>query len=335
MLARAGFDRLTPRATLLLAVACNIPDCDVVTALRGPVGYLQHHREYTHTLLLSPVMALVAIAVTLLLGRIGFGPRWMPIFSKDRRPLRWIPAFFLAWLGVLSHLLFDWTNMYGIRMLLPLSGEWLRLDTVNVIDLWIWAIFFFALVAPWLSKLVSSEIGAKSGRGQGMAIVALCALCAYEYGRFLAHDRALQILNARLYQGVAASRFAAFPNGYNPLAWRGLVETKEFVSFHEINLLLPDFDPNGGEIYYRADPHPAFAPAMQTEAFQVFRNFSQFPFWRVRTVPGESGKYRVEGIDLRFGTPAQPAFVASAVVDAQGRVEQSDFRFGVSPIPVR
>jgi hypothetical protein len=33
-------------------------------------------------------------------------------------------------------------------------------------------------------------------------------------------------------------------------------------------------------------------------------------------------------MDLRFGSPAAPAFVATAVVDANGRVIESSFEFG-------
>jgi hypothetical protein len=37
----------------------------------------------------------------------------------------------------------------------------------------------------------------------------------------------------------------------------------------------------------------------------------------------------VQLIDLRFGTPEQPGFVATAILDASGMVRESKFGFGL------
>jgi hypothetical protein len=37
---------------------------------------------------------------------------------------------------------------------------------------------------------------------------------------------------------------------------------------------------------------------------------------------------RVRLYDLRFGTPQDPGFVATATIDAQGRAGESSFTFG-------
>ena len=62
--------------------------------------------------------------------------------------------------------------------------------------------------------------------------------------------------------------------------------------------------------------------------FTDFLQFSQFPYWTVTPVPEPPNSRRVEAMDLRFGTPSAPAFVASAVVDGAGRVVESGFEFG-------
>ena len=49
VLARAGLDRFTPRATLICVVAANIPDIDIVTA-SSPINYLNYHRHLTHAI---------------------------------------------------------------------------------------------------------------------------------------------------------------------------------------------------------------------------------------------------------------------------------------------
>ena len=81
--------------------------------------------------------------------------------SGDRVAIFRCWACFFRWLGVLSHLVLDWTNVYGIRLLLPFSSRWLRLDQTDVVDPWILAILLLAVAAPALARMVSAEIGSK------------------------------------------------------------------------------------------------------------------------------------------------------------------------------
>ena len=68
-------------------------------------------------------------------------------------------SYLAAMIGVLSHLLLDWTNAYGIPLALPFSTHRFRLDINNIVDVWILAILLIAVIATALSRLVSSEIG--------------------------------------------------------------------------------------------------------------------------------------------------------------------------------
>ena len=60
---------------------------------------------------------------------------------------------------VISHLLLDWTNAYGIPLALPFSTHRYRLDINNIVDVWILAILLIPVIATALSRLVSTEIG--------------------------------------------------------------------------------------------------------------------------------------------------------------------------------
>ncbi len=316
MLSRAGLNRMVPRATLLLALAANAPDLDVVSWLGGPLAYLRYHRWWTHAWVLAPMLAILPAVLVWLMER--------------RRPV-----FFRLWLvslaGVASHLLLDWTNVYGIRMLLPFSSDWLRLDIVNVVDLWIWAILLLGIAAPFLSRLVSSEIGARTSPGRGWAWFVLVLFAGFEYGRFLAHQRAVAALDSRVYAGAPPLRVAAFPGPANPFQWRGLVETDSSFLLFDVNLL-SDFDPTRGVSFYKAEPGPAVAAAQDTEPFRVFLNFSPFTLWRTTTGGGQEELTLVRAFDLRFGDPAEPGFVASAEIGPDLRVRDARFGFGkISP----
>jgi inner membrane protein len=315
-LSRIGLGRWSPLGTPVVLVAANIPDIDIVSSAGGTLSYLEYHRHLTHSLLLMPVMALAAVAVVRLVGR---------------KPVRWAWAFFAALVAVASHLALDWTNVYGIRLLLPFSSEWLRADTTSVVDLWIWAVLAIGIAGPFLAKLVGSEISSTSKKerhhGRGFAWFALIVVLLYDCGRGVLHARATGSLAARMYEGTVPLHVAAMPDPVNPLKWRGIVETPGAYVIQELNLTM-DPEHVRGNVFHKPDAEPAIDVARRTAAFQGFLRFSQFPLWRVTPYPAlEDGKL-VEVFDLRFGSPLAPGFVARAVVDARLQVVESSFQFG-------
>jgi inner membrane protein len=236
-------------------------------------------------------------------------------------------AYVLSMIGVASHLLLDWTNSYGVRFLLPFSAQWFRLDLNNIIDLWIWGVLLTACVGPLLGRLVSSEIGARSGSGRGLAIFAMAFFVVYDFGRYLAHQRAVDTLNSRIYpdqsqQAAAPNRVAAFPVSLgNPFEWSGWVERGERVMHFSMNLLT-EFDPTATDrTVYEPEPGPILEAARQTYAVRKFLDFAQFPLWQVIPVPDPDGAHRVAVRDWRF------PFTAGATVDKNNRVIESGFHF--------
>ncbi len=169
MLSHAGLNRFYPRATLVLVLSANIPDIDFVAIVGGPLYYFEQHRGITHSVAAAPVMALLAVLITCAIARSMQG---------------WLVAWALALIGVASHLLLDWTNVYGIRLLYPFSSQWFHLDLINLFDLLVWAVLLLAWIGPLMGKLVSGEIGAKPGTGRGLAIFALSFFLIYDFGRF-------------------------------------------------------------------------------------------------------------------------------------------------------
>jgi inner membrane protein len=309
LLSRAGLNRLYPRATLVLIVSANIPDIDILAIARGPLYYFEQHRGLTHSLAALPVMALLSALVGCAFGRTMRG---------------WLAAWGIAIIGVASHLLLDWTNIYGIRLLFPFSSQWFHLDLINLFDLLIWAVLLLGWLGPMMGKLVSSEIGAKSGTGRGMAIFALSFFLIYDFGRFLTHQRAIEILSSRLYHDGPPTRVADFPTaGINPLEWQGWIERPEFVMRFLVNVR-QEFDPQAGSIIYKPAPSPAIDAARQAHPFQVFLQFAQYPLWSVSAVDSPEGAHDVAVTDWRF------PFGASALVDSSNRVISSSFHYGAN-----
>ena len=315
-LSRIGLGRWSPRGTAIILVAANIPDIDFVSMAGGPLNYLHYHRGLTHAVAAMPVMALAAAGLVRLVGR---------------KPIAWRGAFFAALLAVASHLALDWTNVYGIRLLLPFSSEWLHLDTTGVVDLWIWAVCLLGLVGPFLARLVGSEISSGTVRtrhhGRGWAWFALGFILLYNCARGVLHSRVVAGLESHLYQEATPVRALALPDAVNPLRWRGLVETSDSWVVQDVNLAT---DPGTSRAVYfhKPDPDPALDAARQSAVFQQFLRFSQVPLWRDSPYAGRENSRLVEVFDLRFGTPLAPGFMVRAVVDSRMQVVESRFQFG-------
>jgi inner membrane protein len=311
-LSRAGLNRLTTQATAILLLAANAPDIDVCSAAGGSLAYLHYHRHLTHSLLMAPVMALLPLLIVRL---------------ATRKPIAWTSGYLVSLLGVASHLALDLTNMYGIRLLLPFSARWLRLDLNSIVDPWIWTALLLAVIAPALSRLVAGEIGAPNRPGRTAAVLALAFVLLYDGARAVIHQRALAILDSRIYLGAAPLRIAAFPDMFNPFAWQGLVEGSRFYARFDLNVGKP-FDPTTGPFFYRAEDSPALRRAAETEAFQVFQGWAQYPIWTVTPISDPPNGVRVQLSDMRFGTPRSGGFRTVAILDSQQRVVRSWFSFG-------
>lgn len=313
MLSRAGLGKFAPHGTAILLLAANAPDIDVISALSGSVAYLEHHRGWTHSLAAIPLMALLPVLVVRLFAR---------------RRFAWKRAFLVSVVGAASHPMLDWTNVYGVRLLLPFSDAWVRADFFHVVELWIWAALLVGVAAPALARLVSMEIGAKPGSGRGTAIAVLGFLLVFGAGKYLLHQRAVAVLDARLYENEVPLRVVAIPSPVNPFRWVGLVEGRTFYKVNPDLHLRRPFDPTAGRTFYKPEPGPEVERARETETFRAFLSFSQFPLWRVTPVAEPEGGRMVEAMDLRFGAPPQPRFVATAILDDSLHIQEASFRFG-------
>ena len=311
-LSRSGLGKYSPRAGLLLIIAANIPDIDMVSMIQGQLRGLEIHRGYTHSLIGLPVMAALAVALTALIAR---------------RKLPWRIAWLLACAGIGSHLLLDWSMSYGIRLFLPFSSRWLHLDLFSLTDWVMLAVLLLALTAALLNRLVSDEIGSRRGSGRGFALAALALFVAYGGFRELLHQRALSQLQSRVYPDLGAPlQLAALPNSLNPFSWRGIVQGEHAYRLYTVPAL-GQFDPSGGATLYQSPWSPALKAASDTPQFRYVLYFSRFPYWQEDIIPNEQQLQLVTVTDLRYGLPGQSFVTIRALVDSQNRVHD----IGIGP----
>lgn len=312
-LSRAGLNRFAPDATPILLIAANAPDVDVISVFfGGPAVLLHWHRNFTHSLVFSPLMAVASVLL---------------IRAFTRKNEHWLGAIVISWLAVLSHLLLDLTNDYGIRLFEPFSAEWLHWDITYVVDPILWAVLLLALFLPLLGRLLSSEMGQhrREYPPRGWAIFALAFFLLYDCGRAVLHARAVATLDARMYAGEAPIRVAAFPTLFNPLIWDGIAETAGRDSLYHFNLL-DEFDTETPIYFHRASPGDALPALKRNHDFAALIEFAQYPLWRVINDEYNS---RYSLTDLRFGDPISQTMSCSArLVGNQATAdERCDFSF--------
>jgi inner membrane protein len=213
-LARTGFNRRAAYATFTMAVAAEFPDIDTLWSLRGPVEGFQHHRGITHTFLGLPIEAALIVAAVYGLHRwrvaraAKTAARLPPDASRPAKPLtlapvRWGVLYGLALLALLTHLLLDYTNNYGLRPFFPFDDRWYAASIVFIVDPAILALLLIGLVAPALFALIGSEVGAKRPlfRGRGWATAAIIGVLGLWMLRSVEHGRAMDLAMA---QSIAA-----------------------------------------------------------------------------------------------------------------------------------
>jgi inner membrane protein len=294
----------------LLVLSANAPDIDVLGLIGGPLKYFETHRGYTHSLVGLPFMALLTVIV-------------VAVVFRQRLP--WGKAWLLCVLGVASHLLIDWTNDYGLRVLLPFSSRWFALDINSLYDGAIWAALIFAALWPLLERLVNGEIGMRGPAGRGVAVFALTFFLLYDCGRAMMHGRAIAQLQSVLYDGTVPVRTSTLPNPFNPFRWKGVVETERSFQVLPVDVF-GSLESRTALIFYKARITQGLQLAAQTEPFRYFLYFARFPVWSEdRDSVAGAPVTRVELMDLRFGLPGSSAFRCTAIEDPQGRVLESKF----------
>ncbi|MFN2531242.1 MAG: metal-dependent hydrolase [Pyrinomonadaceae bacterium] len=144
--AKAGLEKLSPGATAVCLLAANAPDADIVVLLFGDRwAFLQHHRGLSHSIIGTACLALILPLVFYLFDKTIAYMRSRPATVKLRQLL--IVSIVVS----ATHPLLDWTNNYGIQLLLPWSSRWFYGDLVFIVDPLIWILFggaAFLLTSP-------------------------------------------------------------------------------------------------------------------------------------------------------------------------------------------
>ena len=226
VLARTGLNRRAASMTAAMTLAAEFPDIDTLWSLGGPLTGFEHHRGITHTFLAVPLEAALITAAFFLYHRLR--PR------KTKTPPNWPWLFCGCLIALLSHLLLDWTNNYGLRPFFPFNPHWYAGSFVFIIEPALLAILILALLGPWLGGLIGGEIGAQKPpfRGRPSAIAACCAIAALYVFRFNQHSIALNLAQTNTPE---ATRVYASPHPLDPFTWSTVADTPQAYQLATLN----------------------------------------------------------------------------------------------------
>ena len=305
-LARAGFNRRTAYATVAMTIAAELPDLDSLWAVDGPIAAFQHHRGWTHTFLGLPIEAAAFVGSIYLFHRWTTRRRATPPSSRATAapPLRWGLLFLFTLVALLSHLMLDWTNNYGLRPFFPFNPKWYSGSIVFIFEPVLFTMLLVALIAPSLFGLIGSEVGARRQpfRGRGWAIAALVGMVALWGWRAQEKSKALQLVAAEDL-GAEQLRLGISPYPITPFQWHVIVETPMSYRLAVVDTLTDSVSADSSNTFYKPPTTIATLIAKQTWLGEAYLDWSQFPL--VTEVarssdPDDAGLTTVTFRDLRF-----------------------------------
>jgi inner membrane protein len=338
VLARAGLNRKAAYATLAMTLAAEAPDIDTLWGLGGPVVGFEHHRGITHTFLGIPFEAAILVAGFWLFHRwrTSTRPTAKPPAAPPIAPVRWGVLYLLCLIALLSHILLDWTNNYGVRPFFPFNPRWYAGGFVFIFEPVMFLLLLLALVAPLLFGLINSEIGARKQpfRGRGWATFALLAIVGLWYWRWWERTSALHLATA----AVPGIRAFASPYPADPFRWAVVVETPDAFHLLATNTLRNTVDESPDrDILYKPPTTLATLAAKRSLLGRVYLDWSMYPLVE-QTGIDPDGTATVTFRDLRFlyGTflsggdlrrpdpsgPDRPPLTGTVLVDSDRRITE-------------
>lgn len=286
-LGEAGLKRRTRFGMLTLTLAANLPDIDAGVFFT-PFPHVAFRRGWTHGV---PAQILLPVALTLVMvawnrRRPGQG---------DEPPARagWLLA--LSYLGVLSHVGLDYLNNYGVRLLMPWSGQWFYGDTLFIVDPWL----YLALGGGWwLARKQGRAAPARLGLGVAAVYVAVMVGLAQS-------SRASVLEQWRAAAGREPRALMVGPVFLDPFHKQVIVDRGDSYDTGRFSWLSGALDLTG-RVSTLAMDDPDVVAARADPDVRGILAWSRFPHFELED--GAEGR-RVVVTDLRFGR-----FVAAGAV---------------------
>lgn len=283
LMARAGLDRrgTLPLAGATLMLAANAPDIDIFVMFLGNYAGLAFRRGWTH----GPIaLVLLPFLLTGLVLAFDRHVRRRGANGAAKSPVEALPTLLIALVGTVSHPLLDWLNTYGIRLLMPFSGEWFHGDAVFIIDPWLWLVLAAALI-PWRRTLRRVRLFGALAVAYVLVMI-LASRVAEPLAHFAAQAAGIKEVEEVMYQPAPAqphrgSLIVATSTAYHRGTFEWLPGDGDRITFAPSPIVRGDWGA------------PAVIEALRERNVRDYLTWSRFPFVRTDSGPG--------GVIVSFG----------------------------------
>ncbi len=266
-----------PRQAMLIGVAAGIaPDLDIIASpFVSEVEAFVKHRSATHSLLLTPIAALLLAPALRRLGR-GIG-----LTSNE-----W---FRILLLGFVTHILLDLCTSYGTQIFWPLSRHPHAFSTVFIID----PFYSLTLVTGlWLSLRASDTAVRRRA-----VVIALAVSTAYlgigGLFKIQARESMLEALASRNFSYTA---FTVQNTAFNILLWQSIAVGEEGIATGFCR-----FPCHAEDIEFEVQPPNVHRKSVESwmPQFMELRQLAHFSKGLYQIVEEEE---LIVLVDLRFGS---------------------------------
>jgi inner membrane protein len=262
-MSRAGLHKRTALATSTLVIANNLPDIDVGVFATNTLA-MSFRRGWTHGVLAQATLPLALTGAMLLYDR----------YRTKKSPddvVRPAQILLMSYVGVLLHVFMDFTNSYGVRLLMPFSERWFYGDALYIVDPWL---YLTLGLGWWLAR--SNPRPARIG----VTVAAIYVVAMLGSNVVARREVAAGLQRAGQ---PATTRFMVTPVVINPFHREVVIDMGD--RYEKGNLWfdpMPHFRPAGFGVEKGFDD-PRAQQALQTPLARAYLRWSRFPF--VQTSP--------------------------------------------------
>ncbi len=268
---KAGLARRTTLGMSTLIIANNLPDLDVAVFATNTLA-MSFRRGWTHG-----VFAQVTLPIALTGAMLAYDRLVLQKRAAAPPPAIASELLLLSYVGVLLHVFMDLMNSYGVRLLMPFTGQWFYGDALFIVDPWL----YLALGLGWWGSRRREAKGRANPSGPARLGVALSAL--YVVAMLASNLVARATVRDGLQRAgrPADTRFMVTPVAVDPFSREVVVDVGDrYEKGHLWFEPRPHFRPAGFGMPKGLDD-PDAQQALQSPRAQAFLRWSRFPFVQV------------------------------------------------------
>ncbi|MCC5911760.1 MAG: metal-dependent hydrolase [Clostridiaceae bacterium] len=255
---------LSSAACLAAILGSVSPDFDIIARIKGDYVYLHHHRVESHSI----------PGLVILSGLITAG---LSLFYND---FSFYQVFLWAFIGGLSHTLFDLFNSYGVALLYPFNRKKYSLSLLMIYDP-----VFMTL------SLYSTFFGRKSiVQYYIMATIALFYLTYRYIDRKRLGIKLMQVYKKK----YIVKKINVMPSDFNLMKWDYIIDTDSHYIVGEMNSLTSKVNAIKSLEKVMA---PIIEKSLKNQLGMYFENFT--PIFHVDLIQ-EKERFIVTMTDLRY-----------------------------------